>query len=257
MNEHACASPPLPAIRRKSLFFSASVLLVVAMSTLAACGGQGLDGGTRHSFFVRGALAPPVHSSQGGCTYSNDPRAALLLEGRVDLGVTDAYQVTLLAEGTDPAASTSITGAHVVLRTVSQDVLREFEAVTTGFIGPNADALAFLTVLDATASDLLLPMLPNRMVMQTLVADVTLRGRDAAGGPEVTSPVFSFPFHACNGCLVDFSTGNDDTAGIQPNCLKPIDPAAVTPCFIGQDETVSCQLCVRSRPACDPRMLSP
>lgn len=253
MNEPSRA---LPATRRKPFLFTASVLLVVAASTLAACGGKDLDGGTRHAFFVRGSLAPPVHSGQGGCTYSNDPHAALLLEGRVDLGITDLYQVTLLAEGTDPAASTSITGAHVVVKTVSQDVLREFDAVTTGFIGSGVDALAFLTVVDPPARDLLLPMLPTRLVTQTFVADVTLRGRDAAGGPEVTSPVFSFPFQACNGCLVDFSTGNDDTALVQPNCRKPPDPAAVPPCFIGQDETVPCQLC-QSRSACDPRALSP
>jgi len=243
----------MPETRRKPLFLRALVLVAVVTSTLAACGGQGLDGGTRRTFFVRGALAPPAHSNQGPCVYSPDPNAAMLLEGRVDLGVTDTYQVTLLAQSTDPAVSTSITGAHIALKNAGQDVLREFDLVTTGFIGAGGvDALTFVTVVDAPSRDLLLESLPNRTTSATFVADVTLRGHDAAGGPELTSPVFSYPFAACNGCLLDFSRGNDDAAPVQPNCLRPLDPSAVVPCFIGQDETVPCQLCVATRRVCDP-----
>lgn len=257
MNEPPRAALPLPVTRRTSPFFSASVLLGVAMATLAACGGQGLEGGTRHTFFVRGALAPPVHTNAGGCAYTSDPSAAMLLRGRLDVGVTDSYQLTLLAQGSDATASTSITGAHVVLRTPDQAMLREFSVVATGFIPPGLEAITSVLALDAPGRDLLLPDLPNRIVLRTLVADVTLTGHDAAGGPELTSPVFSFPFEVCNGCLVDFSTGEDPTAPAQPNCHRPIDPATATPCFIGQEEVVPCQLCVNTRPACDPRALSP
>lgn len=246
-------SLPSPKRRRAPFFLRAFVLgAVTLVSTLAACGGQGLDGGTRRTFFVRSAIAPPVHSSQGGCVYTDDPSAASLLEGRVDLGVADEYRLTLLAQNSDATGSTTITGAHVVLKTADQTVIREFALVTTGFIGPGASAVTSVTVLDAAAREIVIGNLPIRTVMQTLVADVTLTGRDPSGGPDSTSPVFSFPFQICNGCLVDFSNGNDPTARIQPNCLRPIDPAVILPCQVGQDEVVPCQSCVATRPACNP-----
>lgn len=244
--------------RTKALFSSGFVLLVIASSTLAACGPQTLEGGSRHAFFVRAAVAPPVHPASGGaCRYSEDPNAAALFEGRSDLGVSDSYSLTLLAQDADATASTSIMSAHVVLKTPSQETIREFDAVTTGFIGPGAVGLASVTVIDGPAHDLLVANLPNRLFSQTVIADVVLRGRDAAGGPEVTSPVFSFPIAVCNGCLVDFSTGNDPTSPKQPNCLRPADPNVARPCVMGQDETVPCQLCVGARAACDPLSLQP
>jgi hypothetical protein len=242
----------------RSLFFSAFLIATVASSTLAACAAQSLDGGSRHAFFVRSALAPPAHPTDGGaCRYTEDPSATVLFEGRSDLGISDSYDLTLLAQDADATASTSITSAHVVLRTPSQELIREFEAVTNGFIGAGAVGIASVTVIDAPSRDLLLEHLPNRAVSQTVVADVTLRGRDAAGGPEVSTPVFSFAIKVCNGCLVDFSTGNDPTAPKQPNCLRPADPSAPRPCVTGQDEAVACQLCVGARPACDPLALAP
>lgn len=239
-------------------FSIAFVIVVVASSILAACASQTLDGGSRHAFFVRSALAPPLPRTAGGaCKYAEDPGAAALLEGRSDLGISDSYDVMLLAQDTDATASTSITSALVVLRTPSHELIREYQAVTTGFIGRGGVGLASVTVIDAAARDLLLEHLPNRVVSQTVVADVTLRGRDAAGGPEVSTPVFSFAIKVCNGCLVDFSTGNDPTASKQPNCFRPADPNAQRPCIIGQDEAVPCQLCVGARPACDPAALAP
>ncbi len=246
------------SISPRSLFSSVFLAVVVVSSTLAACASQSLDGGSRHGFFVRSALAPPVHPTDGGgCRYTADPNAAALFEGRSDLGISDSYDLTLLAQDTETTASTSITSAHVVLRTPSQEMIREFEAVTNGFIGPGAVGIASVTVIDAPSRDLLLETLPNRVVSRTVVADVTLRGRDAAGGPEVSTPIFSFAIKVCNGCLVDFSTGNDPTAPKQPNCLRPADPIAPRPCATGQDEAVSCQLCVSTRPACDPLALAP
>jgi hypothetical protein len=100
--------------------------------------------------------------------------------------------------------------------------------------------------------DLLLPNLPTRVASQTVIAEVELKGRDPAGGPEVTTPVFRFPIVACNGCLVDFTGANDFVAKVQPNCYKLAAADLRKPCFLGQDEAVPCQLCVGQRNACDP-----
>ena len=47
------------------------------------------------------------------------------------------------------------------------------------------------------------------------------------GGQDVESGEFQLPARICNGCLVDFSTGNDPTSTpVQPNCLKRSTTAA-------------------------------
>jgi hypothetical protein len=84
-----------------------------------------------------------------------------------------------------------------------------------------------------------------------VVVDVQIFGGDPAGGGEASTPVFSFPVKACNGCLVDFSTGVDPTVSVQPNCFAPLPANTRNPCFAGQDEVVPCQIC-RNRAACDP-----
>ena len=75
------------------------------------------------------------------------------------------------------------------------------------------------------------------------------------GGEDVESGEYQLPARVCNGCLVDFSTGNDDLAPVQPNCLKTETTAIAGPCPpapAGQDEPVKCESCVETRKACDP-----
>ena len=236
-------------------FLGASLVAVVVASALVACGGQNLDGGARHAFFVRDALAPPSHSSAAapaGCVYAPDPAIPGLLQGRLDVGVADSYQLNLLLQGSDPSTATSVTGAHVTL-TAGDMTIRDFDVVTSSFIEAGKNSVAGVTAIDAPAAQALLAGLPNRLASELVIANVELRGRDPAGGSDVTSPVFSFPISVCNGCLIDFSNANDDTALPQPNCRKPLPtPPPATPCFVGQDEAVPCQLCVATRPACDP-----
>ncbi|MDB4936319.1 MAG: hypothetical protein JWP87_3291 [Labilithrix sp.] len=227
------------------------MLATIATSALAACDGKELDGGTRHAFFVRGALAPPNDRPNGTCVYSNDPNAAQLFEGRVDFGVADTFQLVMAVQGSDPAVATSITGAHVVVRDGDAE-LRSFDVVTTGYIEPGARGLVSFTAMDPPTRELLLPMLPNRQASKSVTIEVELTGRDPAGGPDVTTPVFKFPVLACNGCLVDFSESNDETMQVQPNCFKPAPAGTRVPCFSGQDEIVSCASCVARRPVCDP-----
>jgi hypothetical protein len=240
--------------RRPSLLATSLVAVAVA-SALVACGGQNLDGGERHAFFVRAALAPPSHAnaSPAGCVYTADPTNPALFQGRLDAGVADSYQLNLLLQGSDPATATAVTGAHVTLTQVDATPIRELDVVTNAFIPAGQNAVASLTAIDVVAAQMLIENLPNRTASETVIANIELKGRDPAGGSDVTTPVFSFPISVCNGCLVDFSTGNDPTSPVQPNCNKPLAGTdAAQPCFVGQDEAVPCQLCVGARPICDP-----
>ena len=106
--------------------------------------------------------------------------------------------------------------------------------------------------IDAPTRDLLLANLDNRSASRTVVVHVDLTGTDPATGSAMSSPEYQFPVRVCNGCLVSFATGNDPVQPVQPNCYKPAPADMHVPCAIGQDEQVPCELCVASRPACDP-----
>ena len=233
------------------------LLALVSTTALVACGAQDLDGGSRQSVFVRGALAPPVMRTNDACVF-NDKDAAMLFEGTVDFGLADEYKLTLLLQTTDGAASTSISGARVAVRS-GEELVREFTTVTSGFVDAGRTALVSLTAIDPVTKDMVLqnpPGLPNRSALRTLTLEVTLTGREPSTGHDVETPVFRFPVKACKGCLVDFSKGNDPLQPSQPNCSKPLPMTApaTKPCYFGQDEPVACQLCIGSFEACDPKM---
>jgi hypothetical protein len=238
------------SFRRTRAIARATVLAATSALLLSACAKE-LDGGTRHSMFVRQALAPPLARTTGACIYSDGADAATLFSGTVDLGVRDDFQLMMLVQGLDNPTGTSITRAHVAVR-VGEELLREFEVTTTGYIKSAGFGVVSVTGIDAPTAQILLERLPNRAVAVTTTVEVQVFGGDPAGGGEASTPVFRFPVKACNGCLVDFSTGNEETAAVQPNCLKPLFGTQPLPCYAGQDEPVPCQLCVGARAACNP-----
>lgn len=242
-------------------------LLVVGLavsSALPACATND------QTIFVRNALAPAITRTNGICSYTNDPSQPALFEATVDIGVADSYFAILLvgnqltARG-DPANNRAessrvhINGAIVRVTEPDGRLIREFTSLATGFADPGNNAAAEfgvvgLTGLDAPTKDLLLPSLPNRQLTRTVVMNFKAFGV-SLGGQDVESGEFQLPARVCNGCLVDFSTGNDDLAAVQPNCLKRSTTAAantMAPCIEGQDEVVKCESCVGTRKACDP-----
>jgi hypothetical protein len=227
------------------------------------------------TIFIRSALAPSINRQMGGCIYTNDPTQAQLFEARADLGVTDSYFAILLVGNqmtprgdslSNRAESNRVHISGAVVRVTEADgtLIREFTSLATGFADASsantpAYATVGITALDAPTRDILLPSLPNRVVSKTVLINIKAFGTSLAG-KDVETGEFQLPMQVCNGCLVDFSTGNDDTAKVQPNCLKPPAMAptpATSPCFAGQDEAVLCQTCVNSREACDPTKLNP
>ncbi len=247
-------SEPRLAPRLPFLLRGAVTVVALAGCSLAACGGaQTPDAEKHHAFFVRSALAPPPAGQSGatGCVYSGSPDQATLFKGHVDLGVAATYQLTLLVEAAEPSTTMTVTGAHVVL-TQGDKTLSDTETVANAFIDAGKDAVVLIGMFDPVTRDELDSALRTRHATQLVVANIELRGRNPSGGGDVVSPVFSFGIEVCSGCLVDFSSGNDNTARVQPNCLMPARPDTHRPCFPGQDEPVPCQLCVGTSPACDP-----
>ena len=246
---HKRPPPPLSArLLRLGLF-----LFLGTSTSLAACNAKELDGGSRRVVFIRSALAPPATSGpNGACTYTPDVNAAALFSGVVDFGLRDDYTLTVLVQSVDKAVSTSISGAHVTVTDPDGTLIREFNQTTSGFVDAGAFGLTSFIGIDALARDILLTNLDDRRASRSVVVHVDLIGSDPATGSATSSPEFQFPVSVCNGCLVSFATGNDPTSPVQPNCLKPAPADIHVPCALGQDEAVSCELCVTSRPACDP-----
>lgn len=242
-------------------------LLVVGLavsSVLPACATND------QTIFIRNALAPAILRTNGICTYTNDPQQAALFQATLDLGVTDSYFAILLVGNQliprgDPQNNRAesnrvhINGAIVRVTETDGTLIREFTSLATGFADPgNNNAAEFgvigVTGIDAPTKDILLPTLPNRQVSRSVVMNFKAFGT-SLGGVDVESGEFQLPARVCNGCLVDFTTGNDDLAMVQPNCLKRGSTTASTtmaPCVAGQDEPVKCETCVATRKACDP-----
>lgn len=229
------------------------------------------------TIFIRSALAPSINRQMSGCIYTPDPTQAQLFEARADLGVTDSYFAVLLVGNQliprgDPLANRAesnrvhINGAIVRVTEADGTLIREFTSLATGFADAASNsapayATVGITALDAPTREMLLPSLPNRIVSKTILINIKAFGT-TLGGKDVESGEFQLPMQVCNGCLVDFSTGNDDTLpqAMQPNCKKTSTMAltpATSPCFLGQDENVPCQLCQKTRVACDPTKLNP
>jgi hypothetical protein len=221
------------------------------------------------TFFIRTAIAPPSSRLNGACSYTADPQAPGLLLPRADLGVTDSYFRVLLVANqliprNDPnnnrAESNRVHVNGAVVRVTETDgtLIREFTSEANGFADPSNNgspgySVIGIVAIDAPTRDAIVTQLPNRQVSKTVIATIKAFGT-TLGGRDVESGEFRLPIQVCNGCLVDFSTGNDDTATVQPNCLKPLSTTSTTqpPCFAGQDEPVKCETCIRARKACDP-----
>src|SRR4051812_12189883 len=169
----------------------AAIVAIASSTVIPACNGEQLDGGTRHTFFVRSALAPPDARTGSGsaCVYQADSMAPSLFEGVFDVGLSDSYQLTLLLQASDGADATSVTAAHVVVRQ-GDEVINEFDAVTTAYLDRAGFAVLNVTGVDPRAKEKLVPILENRSVQITLVAEVALTGGSPTGGSTASSPAF-------------------------------------------------------------------
>lgn len=232
------------------------------------------------SIFIRNALAPATNRQNGSCTYTDDPQQPALFEGTLDVGVRDNYfgvylvgnQLIPRGDPLGPRAESSrahINGGIVRVTRTDGTLIREFTSSSTGFADPQNNnqpdyGLMGLITVDAPTSAILRDLLnaeaaAARVNVRTLsiqiLANIRVFGR-TLGGTELESAEYQFPIRVCNGCLVTFPAGvNDSTKDPRPNCLGT--PTNTTtsgdvafPCFAGQDEGVNCKTC-NGRPACD------
>lgn len=215
------------------------------------------------SLFIRQIMAPTaVDATTGSCRYIPDATQPGLALGILDVGLTDAYYVTALvgnqlirrrSREDLRAESNNMIIKSGITRVLDGDrVLAEITGPTQGFIdAAEGDArygtIGFVAVDPGGAQTLRGALQPGEV--RTVTLGMKISGT-SLGGEDVESGEFLWPLRVCNGCLVDFSAGDDPaTPGV--DCSLPSAANSVRPCTFGQDQIVPCQLC-RDRPVCNP-----
>jgi hypothetical protein len=211
------------------------------------------------SIYIRHVMAPPTNRQGGTCTYQPDPSQPFLTEGTLDLAVRNNYTATVLVGGQllargDPTNAraesnrTHMNGAVVKVTDASGGSIGEFTSLASGFVDPGQATTASygmvaVTAIDApTAGKLAVAVGDSKLV----IANIKVFGK-TLGGVDVESGEFQFPIRVCNGCLVDFTSG-DDPATPGRDCNNNLSTTGsqgqtMLPCVAGQDEVTPCQLC--------------
>jgi hypothetical protein len=221
------------------------------------------------SIFILGGLAPSANRVNGACIYTNDPQQAHLLEGTLDVGLSDSYYSVLLVGNQmiprgDPLNNRAESNrVHIdggVVRVTESDgtLIREFTSPGNGLPNPASNntpdfAVVGMVTLDAPTADTLRGVVTIG-TSKTVLVNIKAFGT-TLGGTDLESGEYQFPLLVCNGCLVDFSTGNDPQQQPQPNCLLTTaaggSGTTQAPCRFGQDEYVKCETC-RALDICNP-----
>lgn len=215
---------------------------------------------TAPSVFIRQVLAPPVTGAVAGtaCIYMPIAIGPQLSAGLVDAGLRDSYRAVLLA-GSQIVSSASadqrrveasqflIEGAEVHVFDAKENELRSFTRLATATLEPALGIIASyatveVDILDGESIREAAANLKARNETRRVVVDVVLFGH-TLGGVAVESTAYRFPIDVCKGCLVSFEADTDDPTLPGPDCKGTPAEAAIVPCFIGQDQKVSCADC--------------
>ena len=224
------------------------------------------------SIFVQAVLAPSTTRTGGSCTYTNDPTQPILPSGRLDVAISQAYIATvlfgnqLIARGDQlqPRAESNranIQGAVVHLTDANGGTLGDFTSLGTGFADPSSNnvpgyGVTQVPLTDATSAAALAASLKTRGESVTIIASFKLFGT-TIGNTDVETGSFDFPLEVCNGCTIFYGKGVDTTPGSPTlgKCALPVDDALLqstsNPCYIGQDISTDCRLCVTTKGADD------
>ena len=201
------------------------------------------------SLFIKGVLVPE-EGDGGGCRFTPEGDATLLLSGILDFSIRGTYAMPLLLGNQliprgdadklrTETARIVIRGAVVtVLEAGSNEELDSFTTNASGFVDPASGSNPGwgLSIVHAIPS-----RLEERLALQLnesieLNIAVSVFG-DTLGGDEVESSTITFPVFACRGCLVDCSTaGFDGTCSTVPESTD-----LEVHCYPGQDAPTPCQ----------------
>ena len=237
---------------RKRLFAAGFV------ATTAVLGAPGCAE-NESSLFVRAVLVvePPE------CVVKSDPGSAFLLQGVMDVGLTQSYRAALLVgnqlvrRGSRDQLRTEtsrirLQGAEVHLTDSEGSQLFAFSIDGSGFVDPGSGDEPGFGVM----STVLIPPEFSPRAGTTVTARVRVYGR-TLGGTDIESGDFWFPIYVCRGCLVSYPLEADDPAQDGYQCIAAAAGGEGSgpseddiPCRIGQDDYLDCRWCAASLSIC-------
>ena len=233
--------------------FAVVALGVLTTAVMPACAEND------QSIFIRQMLGPAQNRQNNSCVYSSDPTQLAISEGVLDVAIADGYRAALLVgnqlinrgDGNNTRAESNrarLDGAVVRVTDPNGGTIAEFTSLGSGFVEPQLNNQPsfgpfFVTILDSATLQKLAPEVAPGEGSKLVVANVKVFGR-TLGGVDLESGEFQFPIRLCNGCLIDFSSGDDPAVGGR-DCSRPLESGSATalPCNIGQDEPTPCQVC--------------
>jgi hypothetical protein len=228
------------------------------------------------SLFVQDVIYPTPVSVGEACTYTNDPSQTFLPSGALDVAFghyeyTATYllgnQLVSQANSQQLQTETStidVQGAVVTITDSNGNQLANYTDPTSSTVYPETGsvpgyAVATITVLDeGTVGGIVASKgsLLEKGGTTTLLTYAKFFG-ETLGGDYVESNNFEFPVTICYGCLITFSSSDDDpTLPGQPNCNgnaaaggSSASASLPVPCITGQDTSIDCSQC-QGVPAC-------
>jgi hypothetical protein len=241
-------------------------------------GGVALTVACQHddsSLFVQNVIYPTPVTAGQSCTFNNDPSQEILPIGTLDIAFAQQYVPVFLVGNQLVAESNSqqlqtetstinIQGAVVTITDSAGNQLNSFTSPTSGTVYPSTGTVPGYAVVDIVLID----QATVKAVEASKGGELTGGGTTTLltyakffghtlGGDYVESNNFQFPVTVCEGCLVTFSSADDDPSPElkQPNCLGNASAGASTasslpvPCTLGQDTTIDCTDC-QGNPVC-------
>jgi hypothetical protein len=236
------------------------LVITAAAATLPSCADN------ESTLAIRGVLA----LSADTCTTTADPSAELQFNGIIDTALAGEYTAMFLVMNqlvprgdpnllrTETARVQLVTADVRIQDTTGTTITRsdgsagEFTVPIVGFADPGTGTTpgygsAAVTLIDpGTVADLAAQSQQTGLGMDLLVK-VIIHGH-TLGGTDVETGEFTFPLHACYGCLVDCPGKAVDPTFSPQNC-KNMSEDPTPNCRIGRDRPVDCRLC-QGNPAC-------
>lgn len=238
--------------------------IVIAANVFPACAHDDA------SIFINGVLAPPAAGATNGaaCLYTADPTQQHLTSGLLDAALLREYAAVLLVgnqllsnarpeQGRIETNRIEIQGAIITVTDVAGNNIRPpytrsaamavdpAQGTTPGYVYYGLE-LVDHTIIDPIASSLTLRGDPTRLLVHIKVFGNTL------GGDHVESNDFQFPLDICLGCLVTFPASQiSPVTGLCTGGGSSGGSNSFTPCVVGQDQQVPCNLCPTEQ-ACIP-----
>jgi hypothetical protein len=232
-------------------------LLAGTVASMAAC---------KHddsSLFVQDVLLAPLVTAGQQCLFTNDPTQPHIASGELDIGLRPEYDPTyLLANQLVPEVNSqqlqtetniiTVQGAIVRITDAAGNQLNTFTRYAAATVYPSAGSVPGYAPISVTTIDAN-TISSNTALQQNVATGGTTRlvtyvkfFGQTTGGDYIESDEFEFPVDVCYGCLVTFTSADENPLAPTPNCLNAGASSASSqpaPCIPGQDFSIDCSQC--------------